>query len=206
MAVCFPYPSDRDDSGFAAESSDKPLDVLRIACENYRLMAKGCRHHNGVYHIRSSGFAQQPSCFMRHAFVKRNDHAARQEAPELGLLRRPADLGHHRCGNQWKNAKFQTGLLLSPRPPLISIGGDENGRVVDNLVHAGRRTVRDVRSCSRTLRRASFISSALRRPCCFSHKATAAKPARRRSASRAALVIQAEILTPSRAAAARMFS
>lgn len=91
-------------------------------------------------------------------------------------------------------------------PPSQAIGGDENGGVVDHPVHAGRRTVREVRSCARTVRRASFISSVVRRPCCFSHSATALKPARRCSASRAAAVIQAETLTPSRAAAARMSS
>lgn len=104
------------------------------------------------------------------------------------------------------NAKFQTGLVFSPGSPLVSIGGHENGGVVDDGAHARRRTVGDVRSCARTLPRASFISSVVKRPCCFSHRATAAKPARRRSASRAAAVIQAETLSPSRAAAARMFS
>jgi hypothetical protein len=95
--------------------------------------------------------------------------------------------------------------VLGPGPPLVSIGCNENGSVIDDGAHAGRRTVRDVRNCARTLRRASSISSPVNGPCCFSHKATAAKPARLRSASRAALVIHAETLTRSRAAAARMF-
>jgi len=120
-------------------------------------------------------------------------------------LWRPADLGNHRRGNQRNNAMFQAGLVFSPCSPLVSIGGHENGGVIDDGAHAERRTVRDVRSSARTLRRASFISSVVKRPCCFSHSATAAKPARRCSAWRAAAVIQAETLTPSRAAAARMF-
>ena len=59
--------------------------------------------------------------------------------------------------------------MFSPRPPLVSIRGRQNGCVVDHGALAKRRTVRGVRSGARTLRRASFISSALRRPCCFSH-------------------------------------
>ena len=84
---------------------------------------------------------------MRLALAKRNDHAPSQEAPELGLLLGPADLGDHRRGNQWNNTKFQTGLVFSPCSPLASIGGHENGGVVvDDGAHAERRTVRDVRS------------------------------------------------------------
>jgi len=110
--------------------------------------------------------------------------------PELGLLWRPADLGDDRRRCQRNNAKFQTGLVFSPRRSIVSIPRHENGSVVDNGAHAGRRTFRDIRSCSRTLRRASIISSALKGPCCLSHAATAAKPARRCSASRAAPVIR----------------
>ena len=143
---------------------------------------------------------------MRLAFAKRHHCASGQEAPELGLPRRPADLSDHGCGHQWGNAKFQTDFVLSPCPPLVSIGGYENGGVVDYRAHACRRTFRGVRSCACTLRTASFISSAVKRPCCSSHRATAARPSLRRSASRAAVVIHAETLTPSRAAAARMLS
>src|SRR5262249_57903188 len=114
----------------------------------------------------------------------------------------PSTWAHHGRGTQWNTAKFQTGLVFRPRPPLVSVGGHEDGGVVNDSAHAERRTVRGVRSCARTLRRASFISSAVRRPCCLSHWAIAAKPARLCRASRAAMVIHAETLTPSRAAAA----
>ena len=142
---------------------------------------------------------------VRLTLAKRNDSASNQEASESGLLWRPADLGDYRRWNQRNDAKLQTSLVFSPCGPLVSVGRHEDGGVVDNGAHAGRRTDRDVRSCARTRWRASFISSALKRPCCFSHRATAAKPARRCNASRAATAIQAETLTPSRAAAARMF-
>ena len=66
---------------------------------------------------------------MRFGLAKRYDHTPSQKAPELGLLWRPADLGNHRRGNQWNNAKFQTGLVFSPRSPLVSIGGHENAYV-----------------------------------------------------------------------------
>jgi hypothetical protein len=168
-------------------------------------LAKSDRHHNGVNNVRRSRHSKQPPCLVRFALAKRNDHAPSQEAPELDLLWGPADLGDNRRRNEWNNAQVQADLVFSPRPPLVSIGSHENGGVINDGAHAGRRTVRDVRNCTRTLRPASSISSAVNGPCCFSHEATAAKPARLRSASRAALVIHAETLTPSRAAAARMF-
>ena len=197
--------SDSDHSDFATRSPDKPFHIDPFARENHRLSPNSRRHHDGIKHICCSGQPKQSSRFVRLALTKRNHHTTSQEAPELDLLWRPADLGDDRCGNQRDKAKFQTGLVFSPRPPLVSVRGHENGGVVNDGAHVGRRTVRDVRICARTLRRASFISSEVRRPCCFSHRATAAKPARRCNVSRAALVIHAETLTLSRAAAPRMF-
>jgi hypothetical protein len=168
-------------------------------------LAKSHRHYNGIDNVRGSGHSKQPPCLVRFVLAKRNDHAPGQEAPELDLLWGPADLGDNGRRNQWSNAQFQADLVFSPSPPLVSIGCHENGSIIDDGAHAGRRTLRGVRNCARTLRRASSISSAVNCPCCFSHKATAAKPARLRSASRAALVIHAETLTPSRAAARRTF-
>ncbi len=151
------------------------------------------------------GLAEQPSRFVRIPLAERDNRAARKEAPELNLLWRAADLCHHRGRNQRKNAEFQTGLVFGPCPPFVPVRCHENRGVVHNFGHAGRRAVREDDNCALTLRRASSISSGLNRPCSFSHRATAAKPARRRSASRAATVIQAETLTRSRAAAIRMF-
>lgn len=196
----------RDDRDLAARSPDKPFYVVRVTRENHRFLANRYGHHNGVNDIRGSGLPEQPSCFVRLAFAERNDRAPGQEAPELGLLRRPADLGENRRRNRRNSAEFQTRLVLCPCPPTVPIGRHENGCVVDNAAHAGRRTVRDVLSCAATVRRASSISSALKGPCCFSHSATAAKPALRCNTWRAALVIQAETLTPSRTAATRIFS
>jgi len=97
--------------------------------------------------------------------------------------------------------------MLSPRPSLVSIGGYKNRGIVNKVAHAGRRTLLGgPSSCALTLRRASSISASVNRPCCFSHSATAASPARRCRTSRAAAVIQAETLTPSRVAAERMCS
>mgnify|MGYP007037765668 CR=1 FL=1 len=138
--------------------------------------------------------------------AKRNNRAPTQEAPQLGLLCGPAHLRDNRSRNQRNQSKFQTGLVFRPRPPVVSIGGHENGGVIDDGAHAGRRPLPDARNCARTFRRASRISSSVNRPCCFSHSSTAASPARRRSASRAAAVIQAETLTPSRATAASISS
>ena len=145
--------SDSDHSDFATRSPDEPFHVVWVACENHGFLTKSYRHHNGVNDIRRSGHAKQPSRFVRLALAKRNDHATSQEAPELGLLWGPADLGDHRRRNKRNNAKFQTGLVFSPCPPLVSIRGHENGGVVNNGAHAGRRTVR-VRIWARTLRRA----------------------------------------------------
>ena len=199
------FSSDSHDCDFAPRSPDEPFYVVRITCQNRGLLAKSHRHYNGVNNVRSSGHSKQPPCLVRFALAKRNDHAPSQETPELDLLWGTADLGDNGRRNQWNNAQFQADLVFSPSPPLVSIGCNENGGVIDDGAHAWRRTVRDVRNCARTVWRAFSISSAVNGPCCFSHKATAAKPARLRSASRAALVIHAETLTPSRAAAARTF-
>jgi len=201
----FRFTSDSHDCDFAPGSPDEPFYVVRVTCQNRGFLTKSHRYHNGVNNVRGSGHTKQPPCLVRFVLAKRNDHAPSQESPELDLLWRPADLGDNGRWNQWNNAKFQAGLVFSPGPPLVSIGCNENGGVIDDGAHAGRRTVRGVRNCARTLRRASSISSAVNGPCCFSHKATATRPARLRSASRAALVIHAETLTPSRAAAARTF-
>ena len=198
--------SDGDDRDLAARSADKPSNVIRVAGENYRSLANGYRHNDGVNHVRRSGPTQQTPCFVSLALAKRNDRAPGQEAPELGLLWRPADLGDDGRGNQRNNAKLQTRLMFRPSPPIVPVRRHEYGSVVDDRAHAGRRTFRGVCSCARTLRRASIISSALNDPRRFSHSATAAKPARRCSASRAALVIQADMLTRSRSAAARIFA
>jgi hypothetical protein len=80
--------------------------------------------------------------------------------------------------------------VLRPSPPLVAIGGRQNTSVINDAAHAERRPVPTRRSCTRTRRRASFISSAVKRPCCFSQSAIAARPARRPRASRAAPVIQ----------------
>src|SRR5580692_7963597 len=52
------------------------------------------------------------TCFVRLPLTERNDRTTSQEAPELGLLWRAADLGDHRCGNRRYNAIFQTGLVF----------------------------------------------------------------------------------------------
>jgi hypothetical protein len=199
------FSSDPRDRDFAPGRSDEPFYVVRVACENRCFLAKSHGHHNGVDNVRGPGDGKQPPCLVRFALAMRNDHAPSQETPELDLLRGPAHLGDNGRWDQWNNAQFQTDLVFGPGPALVSIGGNENGSVIDDGAHAGRRAGRDVRSCARTLRRACSISSPVNGPCCFSHKAIAAKPARLRSASRAALVIHAETLTPSRAAAARTF-
>ena len=194
------------DSGLTAGSSHQPLYVVPVARKNARLPPETNRNHDRIHHVRRSRHTQQPPRFVRFALAKRNRDASAQKSPELRLLWRPARLSNHRRRNERDDTEFQTRLMISPRPAVISIGGYQNRRVVHHGVHAGRRTVRGLRSCARILARAWFISSAVKRPCCLSHCATAARPARRRNASRAASVIQAETLTPSRDAARRIFS
>ena len=98
-------------------------------------------------------------------------------------------------GNKRNSPKFQTDLVLSPRPPLASIRSHQHSGVVNDGRHsdgrhtgprAGPRAFPRVRICSRTRRRAASISSSVAGPYCFSHSATAANPARRLSVSRAA--------------------
>ena len=94
------HSSDWDDNDFAAGSPHEPSYIVSVARENRGSVAQCDRYHNGVNDIRRSGDTQQASCFVRLALAKRHDHAASQEAPELGLLRGPADLGDDRCGYQ----------------------------------------------------------------------------------------------------------
>jgi hypothetical protein len=140
------YTSDGGDHDFASRSPDEPFYVVRVASEDRSFLPKGRRHDDSVNDIRRFGYAEQPPGIVRLGFAERSNHAACQEAAELGLPWGPTDLRDHRCGNQWNNAKFQTDLVFSPRSPLVSIGGHENSGVVDDGAHADRRTVRDVRS------------------------------------------------------------
>ena len=57
MSTAFRFTSDRNDSDIAARNPDKAFYVLRVACENYRFLAKGYRHHDGVNDICGSGLA-----------------------------------------------------------------------------------------------------------------------------------------------------
>jgi hypothetical protein len=52
-----------------------------------------------------------------------------QEAPELGSSWGPAHLNDHRRGRQRNYATFQTDLVFSPRPALVSVGGYKNGSI-----------------------------------------------------------------------------
>lgn len=84
------------------------------------------------------------------ALAERNDRTPGKEAPELRLLRRPADLRDDGRGRQWKNTKLQTGFVFSPDSSLVSIGRHEHRGIVHDLIHAERFAIRCVRSCSRT--------------------------------------------------------
>jgi len=95
--------------------------------------------------FRSSTVAR----FIRLGVTERNHHAPIQEAPQLGLLWGPADLNEHWRRNQRNDGEFQTGLVFSPRPPLVSVCGHQNGGVVDDRSHAGRGTALFVYSTRR---------------------------------------------------------
>jgi len=111
-------------------------------------------------------------------FAKRNGPRTQSGSAGVGLVVGTADLDDHRRRNKGIRPSSKRALCSAQARRSFLSAATENGGVVDDRAHAGRRTVRDVRSCARKrLRRASFISSAVRRPCCFSHRATAAKPA-----------------------------
>ncbi len=122
------------------------------------------------------------------------------------LPRRSANLRHDWRRGQRDEAEFKTSLVVRPGPAVVAIRRHEDSGGVDETAQAVRPVFRPSPSCDRTLRRASAISFPVNRPCSDSHRATAARPARLARASLAALVIQAETLTPSRAAAARTLS
>jgi len=132
--------SNCDDGNFAAGGSHESLYIFEVAGEYRGFALDGGDHHRRVNDVRRFGPAEQPSGFVRFRLAERNNHAPRQEAPELGLLGGPADLGDHRRGNEGHYAEFQTDLMVGPRSPLVPIGRDQYGRVVDHCVHAERRT------------------------------------------------------------------
>ena len=53
------------------------------------------------------------------------------------MLWGPADLNDHRRGNQRNYAKFQTDLVFSPRPALVSVGSHKYW-LPGRTAHAGR--------------------------------------------------------------------
>ena len=138
--------SNSDDSDVTAGSPDEPFYVIWIARQNRGFLPNGRGNDHGVDDIRGFTHSQQAPGFVRLRLAKRSNLAPRQEAPELGLLWGPTHLSDHRRGNQWNDAKFQAGLVIGPRSPLISVSGHKNGGVVDDRGHAERRTVRDARS------------------------------------------------------------
>jgi hypothetical protein len=64
---------------------------------------------------------------MRVALANRDDLASGQESPELDLLCRPADLGDDRRGNRWNHTELQSRFVFSPRAPIVSVCGHQNG-------------------------------------------------------------------------------
>ena len=46
--------SNGNDSDVTARSHDKPFYVVRVACQNYCVLAKGYCDHNGINDVRSS--------------------------------------------------------------------------------------------------------------------------------------------------------
>jgi hypothetical protein len=133
---------------------------------------------------------------------ERHDVAAAQKSSQLRLPARTAYLGHHWRGGQRDETELESHSMVRPHRPIGSIGGDERTSVVDDR-HAGRRRRgATARTCCAMRSRAAPSSGSVNRPCRRSHSATAARPSRTRSARLAALVIHAETLTPSSAAAA----
>lgn len=131
---------------------------------------------------------------------ERHNVASTQEAPQLDLASRSAHLGDDWCRRRRNDAEFETDPVVGPHNAVVPVRGDEHTRVVDNA-HAERdRCVETTSSAMR--RRAASSSSCVKAPCSFSHSSTPRRPSRTKSARRAAEVIQAETLTPSRAAAA----
>ena len=83
---CFRNRLDGDDGDLTPRCHYKTFHVVQVAGENHRVLAKGDSDNNGVDDIGSSALAKQSSCFVRLAFIQRNDCAASQKPPELDLF------------------------------------------------------------------------------------------------------------------------
>ena len=152
-----------------------------------------------VRRCRSTGQGADLMCFL---FGEGHNIAATKKAPKLSLATGPTDLGNHRGGRRRHEAQLEAGTVICPHRSVGSVSGDQGAGVVDDS-HADRLRARRAPApiCVRTRSRATASSASLSDPCSASHSATAASPSRMSNARRAALVIQAETLTPSAVAA-----
>src|SRR5262245_47710239 len=111
---------------------------------------------------------------------KRNDLAPTKKTSQLRLSRRTAYLGNDGSGHQRHGSRFETDTVLGPHAAIVSIGGNQDTRIIDNRPHGFDRRPR--RPSSEIRRRAASSSFAVKAPCSASHSATPASPARTSSA------------------------
>jgi len=136
--------SESDDSDLAMGGRYEAFYVVPVTGEDHSFVAQSHGHDDCVHDVRGFRYAQETACFVSVALAQRHDQATFQKTPELGLSWRSADLGDDRCGNQGNGAQFEAGLVFRPCAPLASVGGNENGGVVEKGRHAGSRPVMTV--------------------------------------------------------------
>ena len=163
-------------------------------------------HNMDIDHIRRGRPRRDGPDLMRVGFCECDDIASPQETPKLRLASRAADLSDHWCRRDRNHTELEPNPMISPYPTVGPISRDQRPGVVEDG-HARRRLPEATgRSCAAIRSRAAASSASLSAPCSASHSLTAARPSRTSSARRAALVIHADTLTPSSAAAAMSLS
>src|SRR6266487_5762431 len=177
---------------------EQPADVGPVGGDDVCPEVRGSLGDGGVDHVTGARQSEQAAGCVCGGLGQRDDLAAAQQPAQLYLGWRAAHLGDDRGGNDRDHPGFQPYPVIGPGLPRAAVGSDKDGRVVDDRVHAGRRSG----PAAPARARAASSSPGLSAPCSASHSATAASPSRSRRARLAAAVIHADTLTPSAAAAA----
>jgi hypothetical protein len=78
------------------------------------------------------GLGQQPPHLMGSFTNEADNVAAAKEPPQLYVAWRAAHLGNNRRSRQGNDAHFKSSTVVSPDRAVITIGGDQHTRVVDD--------------------------------------------------------------------------
>lgn len=194
--------SDAEDRNARPQCVGDGPEVVLVGGEDTAALTMSDGDHVDVHDVGGVCSAGESADIVGDIVSEGDDVASSQEPAELRLASRPAHLRHDGSGRGRHETELEPGPVIRPDLAVGSFRSDERSRVVDDA-HAERFLGRDglEPSWAATRVRAAASSASEKGPCSASHSAIAASPSRTWSARRAALVIQADTLTPSEAAA-----